>query len=38
MEEIISNNYQNKSLVCDKGNILLESYIRNNKKAYKILY
>lgn len=38
MEEIISNNYQNKSLVCDKGNILLESYIRDNKKAYNLKY
>tara|TARA_Y100000389_G_scaffold40077_1_gene34576 strand:- start:534 stop:1217 length:684 start_codon:yes stop_codon:yes gene_type:complete len=38
MEEIISNNYQNKSLVCDKGNILLESYFRDNKKAYYLKY
>ena len=38
MEKIILNNYENKSLVCDKGNILLESYIRDNKKAYYLKY
>ena len=32
MEENILNNYENKSLVCNKGNMLLESYIRDNKK------
>ena len=38
MGEIILNNYENKSFVCDKGNILLESYIRDNKKAYNLKY
>ena len=38
MEEKILDNYENKSLVCNKGNMLLESYIRDNKKAYNLKY
>ena len=38
MEKKILNNYENKSLVCNKGNMLLESYIRDNKKAYNLKY
>ena len=33
-ERIISEN----TLVCNKGNLLLESYIRDNKKAYNLKY
>lgn len=38
MEKKILNNYENKSLVCNKGNMILESYIKENKKAYNLKY
>ena len=38
MEEKMLNNYENKSLVCNKGNMLLESYKKDSKKSYILNY